>query len=186
MCLVGAMIFLIGASMAVAQESTGGTILGTVKDPSGQVVAGASLTAHNLETGQTRTVTTAEDGSYRLPSLPIGGYTVQAGHDGFSTEVRTGLTLTVGQIAVVNFTLQIGSVSQTVSVTGEAPIIDTTSGSLSDLVDEQKVADLPLNGRNFVDLMFLQPGIANQTQQGRGRRADRDLVQQQRRAGPVQ
>src|ERR1017187_1269943 len=166
-CFFGLMIFLVGASIAVAQQSTG-TILGTVKDPAGQVVAGANLTAHNLETGQTRTVTTGDDGSYRLSALPIGGYTIQAQHEGFSIEVRSGLTLTVGQEAVVNFTLQLGSVSQTVSVTGEAPIVDTTSGSLSDLVDEQKVADLPLNGRNFVDLMMLQPGIANQVNKGAG------------------
>lgn len=166
-CFIGLTIFLVCASMAVAQQSTG-TILGTVKDASGAAVAGATITANSVDTGTTRTVTTGDDGSYRISGFPIGRYTVQAQHEGFSVESHSGLTLTVAQEAVVNFTLQVGAVSQTVSVTGEAPLINTTSGALASLVDEQKIADLPLNGRNYVDLMMLQPGISQQVNKGAG------------------
>src|SRR5207237_8461206 len=100
-----------------------------------------------------------EDGSYRLSALPVGGYEVRVELPGFRSEVRSGLTLTVSQEAVVNFTLQPGAVEQTVVVTEEAPLVNTTSGALGGLVDEQKVAELPLNGRNFMDLTLLQPGI---------------------------
>ncbi|HLA40035.1 MAG TPA: carboxypeptidase-like regulatory domain-containing protein, partial [Candidatus Glassbacteria bacterium] len=145
-------------SLALAQLPTA-TILGVVKDSSGAVVPDAALTARSLETGQTRTATSAADGSYRLPALPVGAYEIRAEHAGFQTEVRTGLTLTISQEAVVNFSLQVGAVTETVSVTAEAPLVNTTSGSLGGLVSEQKVADLPLNGRNYMDLTLLQPGI---------------------------
>ena len=145
-------------SFAFAQLPTA-TVLGAVKDSSGAVVPGAALTARNVETGQTRTATSAGDGSYRFAALPVGNYEVRVEQSGFQAAVRSGLTLTVGQEAVVNFTLEVGAVTQTIAVTGEAPLVNTTSGSLGGLVDERKVADLPLNGRNFIDLTMLQPGI---------------------------
>ena len=156
------LILLVTSSTSFAQLPTA-TILGTVKDASGAVVPGATVTARNMDTGQTRTVPTEGDGSYRMSALPIGKYEVRVEHEGFQSEVRSGLELTVGEEAVINATLQVGSAAQTVSVTGEAPLINTTSGSLGGLVDEQKIADLPLNGRNYVDLMMLQPGISQET-----------------------
>jgi hypothetical protein len=159
----GLLFFLfVATSISFAQLPTA-TILGTVKDASGAVVPGASVTARNIDTGSTRTVPTEGDGSYRLSAMPIGHYEIRAEHEGFEAEVRSGLELTVGLEAVVNMTLQVGSATQTVSVTGEAPLINTTSGSLGGLVDEQKIADLPLNGRNYVDLMMLQTGISQET-----------------------
>src|SRR3990167_4613628 len=146
-------------SLAFAQMPTA-TILGVVKDSSGAVVPDVALTARSVETGQTRTAVSAADGSYRLPALAVGAYEVRAEHAGFQTAVRSGLTLSVSQEAVVNFALEVGAVTQTVEVTGEAPMVNTTSGSLGGLVGEQKVADLPLNGRNYMDLTFLQPGIS--------------------------
>jgi hypothetical protein len=145
-------------SLALAQLPTG-TILGVVKDASGAVVPDTSLTARSVDTGQTRTVTSAADGSFRFSALPVGAYEIRAEHPGFQTDIHSGLTLAVGQEAVVNFALQVGAVTETVSVTGEAPLVNTTSGSLGGLVGEQKVADLPLNGRNYMDLTLLQPGI---------------------------
>src|SRR5713226_8607437 len=144
--------------LAMSQLPTA-TILGVLKDSSGAVVPDAGITAKNLETGLTRTAVSGADGSYRLSALPVGAYEVRVEHPGFRTEVRSGLTLAVGQEAVVNLTLQVGAVEQTVAVTGEAPLVNTTSGSLGGLVDEQKVADLPLNGRNYIDLTLLQPGV---------------------------
>lgn len=145
---------------ALAQLPTG-TILGVVKDTSGALVAGATVTVRNLETGLSRTQRTEPDGSYRFPALPVGSYEVDVTHEGFQRETRTGLTLTVTQEAVVNITLRVGATSQQVLVTAEAPQVDTTSSSLGGLVSEQKMEELPLNGRNFLDLTMLQTGVSN-------------------------
>ena len=122
-------------SVALAQLPTA-TILGQVKDTSGAVVAGAKVTARNTDTGQTRTTVTGEDGSYRLDALPVGNYEITAEKSGFKTEVQSGLTLTVAQQAVANFTMQVGETSQTVTVTTEAPLVSTTTSALGGLVDE--------------------------------------------------
>src|SRR5437773_4287681 len=144
--------------LAISQLPTA-TILGEIKDSTGAVIPGASITAKNVETGLTRTGMSAEDGLYRFSALPVGSYEVKVELPGFRSEVRSGLTLTVSQEAVVNFALQVGALDQTVVVTEEAPLVNTTSGTLGGLVDERKVAELPLNGRNFIDLTLLQPGI---------------------------
>src|SRR5437867_7297730 len=158
-------LLLIMGKLAMSQLPIG-TILGAVKDSSGAVIPGASITAKNTETGFTRTGVSAEDGSYRLSALPVGGYELRVELPGFRTEVRSGLTLTVAQEAVVNFALQAGAVEQTVVVTEDAPIVNTTSGALGGLVDERKVAELPLNGRNFIDLTLLTPGVTQQRNLG--------------------
>src|SRR5438876_6553162 len=132
---------------AVSQLPTA-TILGTVKDSTGAVIPGAAITAKSVETGLTRSAVSAEAGSYHLSALPVGAYEVRVELPGFRTEVRSGLTLTVSQEAVVNFALQPGALDQTVGVTEDAPLVNTTSGALGGLVDEQKVAELPRNGRN--------------------------------------
>jgi outer membrane receptor protein involved in Fe transport len=158
--VISLLLAMVGlASFAFAQLPTG-TILGVVKDATGAVVPGTPLTVTNTETALTRTATSSEDGSYRFPALPVGRYEVRAEAPGFRKAVRSGLTLTVGQEAVINFTLEVGAVSETVDVTGEAPLVNVTSSSLGGLVSEDSVADLPLNGRNYVDLTFLQPGIS--------------------------
>lgn len=152
------LLLLIALFPAYAQLPTA-TVLGVVKDSSGAIVPGANISARNTETGQVRSSVTGQDGSYRLAALQVGSYEVRAEHPGFQTAIRTGLTLAVTQEAVVNFTLEVGGIEQTVSVTADAPLVNTTSGVLGGLVDEKKMAELPLNGRNFVDLAFLQPGI---------------------------
>jgi len=152
------LLVLASPLITYAQLPTG-TFLGVVKDASGAVVPGATLTARNLETGLTRTTVSGSDGEYRFAALPVGSYELRAEQTGFGPEVHSGLTLAVSQEAVINFALQVGTVQSTVSVTTEAPIVNTTSGSLGALVDEQEVADLPLNGRNYIDLTLMQPGI---------------------------
>ncbi len=156
---VALLVCLACASALLAQLPTG-TILGVVKDSSGAVIPGANVTVRNTDTAQTRTLVSEADGSYRAPALPVGNYEIRAEKEGFRTEVQSGLTLTVSQEAVVNFTTEVGSTGQTVSVTAEAPLVDTTKASLGGLVNEQKMADLPLNGRNYIDLSLLQPGVA--------------------------
>ena len=145
-----------GASAAWAQLPTA-TILGVVRDADAAVIPGATLTATNADTGLSRTTQSSADGSYRFAALPVGRWQVRAELDGFRTALREALTLTVGQEAVVNLTLEVGAVNETVSVTAEAPLVNTTSASLGALVDAQAVADLPLNGRNFIDLTSSNP-----------------------------
>src|ERR1700722_1018412 len=151
--------FFVGLPIIQAQVSTG-TILGVVHDSTGAVVPGASVVARETETNQSRTETTGGGGDYRFDGLSVGSYEITVKATGFETVVQTGLTLAVGQEAAANFTLQVGSVSQTVSVTAEAAnLVNTTESSLSSLVTPQTIADLPLNGRNLVTLTLLQPGV---------------------------
>ena len=110
MLAVFIVVLSVGASATFAQETA--TILGTVKDASGASVAGANVTARNIDTQQTRTVTTGVDGSYRIPGLFVGNYEVRAEHEGFQAAVRTGLVLTVDLQAVVNLALQVGPLAR--------------------------------------------------------------------------
>lgn len=154
-----ALILLVVAACTHAQLPTA-TILGVVKDTSGAVVPEVTLTARNLENGLTRTALSGANGGYRFSALPVGVYELRAEHAGFKTEVRTGLSLSVSQEVVLNVALEIGAVEQTVAVTAEAPLVNTTSGALGGLVDQEKIADLPLNGRNYMDLSLMQTGVA--------------------------
>lgn len=158
------LVLLLTAVPSPAQLPTG-SILGVVRDTSGGVVASATVTVRNLDTGLSRTLTTESDGSYRFPALPVGHYEVDVTHEGFNTETRAGLTLTVTQEAVVNVTLRVGAATQRVVVTEQVPLVDTTSSSLGGLVSEQKIQELPLNGRNFLDLTMLQTGVSNVSSQ---------------------
>jgi hypothetical protein len=158
-----AALLLIGAMgiTASAQQSIG-TILGVVKDTSGGTVPQAKVTVTNTETNETRTADTGDDGAYRFPALKPGQYTVKVEKDGFKSETQTGLTLDVAQELVVSPVMEVGSATQEVTVTGEAPLVNTTTSALGSLVNEEKMADLPLNGRNYVDLTLIQPGVNQQ------------------------
>ena len=153
------LILLVTTIPSLAQAPTG-TILGVVKDASGGTVPGAEITILNTETTQTRTAKTGDDGAFRVPALPVGHYTVKIEKEGFKTETQTGLVLDVSQELVVNVSMQIGTSSQEVVVTGEAPLVNTSTSSLGGLVNEEKMADLPLNGRNYIDLSLMQAGIS--------------------------
>jgi hypothetical protein len=161
------MFVFVASSYLFAQVPTG-TILGTVKDAKGAVVVGATVTVQNDE-GLSRTFTTDGTGFYRFPALPVGKYDITVNQSGFKKESASNVTLTVDQQAVMNFTLQVGNVSETVQVTSENTVqVDTTSSSLSSLVSQTTISELPLNGRNYIDLTLLQPGITQQTQENAG------------------
>ncbi len=151
-------ILLFGAGIS-AQQTTG-RILGTVLDNSGAAVPNAQITITNQETGTVRTTVSNSDGSYIVPQVPAGKYTVEVAASGFGTSKIAGTEVTVASDDRVDVKLQVGSVAQNVTVTEEAPQIDTTSSSVGNLVDEQQVADLPLNGRNWTDLTLMQPGVS--------------------------
>src|SRR5256884_9191388 len=152
-------IFLCG-HLACAQVSTA-TIAGVAQDASGAVIPGVSVTVKNLNTGITRTATTDEGGRYTLPDLSLGSYEVEGQLPGFQTEVRSGITLTVGREAVVNFALRVGQVTDKVTITEEAPLVESTTAAMSSLVDERTIRDLPLNGRSWDNLALLQPGVVS-------------------------
>ena len=149
------------APLASARDS--GAIFGTVTDPSGAVVAGANVTAMNVDTGLVRTVVTDNMGRYRVVSLPVGPYEVHVKQSGFLEEVRTGIHLVVGQEAEVDLALRLGQTTERVTVNEDAPPVSVTNADISGLVGEQQVKDLPLNGRSFDELMTLNPGVVNFT-----------------------
>jgi hypothetical protein len=158
---VAFVLLLIAVPMA-AQQSTG-SITGTVQDSSGAAVPGATVTVRNVETGQERALVTNDGGGYSALSLPVGQYEIRVEKSGFSPVERTGITLVVGQQAVVPIEIAVGGVQQTVTVTGEPPLMNTTPASTSGLVNEQQIKDLPLNGRSWDTLITLNPGTTNFT-----------------------
>ncbi len=138
-------------------------ISGTVTDSSGGAVAGVAVTSKNVDTGATRETTTDAAGRYQILALPLGDYEVRASKSGFADEVRTGIHLVVGQDAIVGLQLQVGPVSQVVTVQADAPVASVTTNDISGLVGEQQIKDLPLNGRSYDLLMWLNPGVVNFT-----------------------
>jgi hypothetical protein len=156
--LAVAFVLPVSAVLAFAQLPTG-TILGVVRDATGAVLPGSSVTLRNANTGATRTTVSDEAGAYRVPALPVGRYDITVELPGFNTALQRGVELAVTQEAVVNFTLQVGATTQQVEVSAEAVQVDTTSSSLGGLVNETKISELPLNGRNFIDLSLMQTGV---------------------------
>jgi hypothetical protein len=151
-------IFCLSVAFARAQDTTA-TLLGTVTDSSGAVLPGVTVAIKNVDTSQTRTVVSDDRGRYRVSLLPPGRYEVTAQLSGFQTVVRSGLTLTVGQEALVNTQMTLGNVSESILVEGEAPLVETTTGTISHVVTEQQLGAMPLNGRDFSQLALLQPGV---------------------------
>jgi len=158
---VGVIGLIVLGNCPVLAQGFAAAITGTVQDSSGAAVPGATLTARHVETGLTRAVEADASGNYTIPSVPVGAYEVTAEKTGFRQEVRRGITLVVAQEAVVNFTLQVGSVAQQVTVTEAAPLVNTTTTSTSGLISEQEIKELPLNGRSFDQLLTLNTGTAN-------------------------
>jgi Carboxypeptidase regulatory-like domain/TonB-dependent Receptor Plug Domain len=138
-----------------------GAIVGTVQDTSGGSVSGAMVTVRSQETGATRTVTTNDNGIFRVLSLPLGPQEVKVEKSGFMPALRTGINLEVGQEAVVNVVLTLVGMNINIAVTEAIPVVNATTASISGIVDERQVKDLPLNGRSFDNLLTLNPGTIN-------------------------
>ena len=149
------------ATTGFAQVS--GTLSGTVTDPSGGVVSGASIKAENTGTGATRDMVTDGAGRYQIVALPVGEYEIRASKSGFQEAVRKGIDLAVNQEASVDFTLTVGQQNESVTVEADAPLVSTTTADISGLVGERQVKDLPLNGRSYDELLTLNPGVINFT-----------------------
>src|SRR5579864_3630833 len=155
---------LVLAATSVAQVDRG-EILGTVTDPSGARISGAQITLMSLQTGQSIHLTTDNEGNYSAKLLKIGTYTVSANRQGFQTTVQSTVEVAVNQSVRVDLMLKLGSASEKVEVTGAAPLLQTESSSLGTVETERRISELPLNGRNFIQLAYLGPG-ANGGQTG--------------------
>lgn len=150
---------LLAAPAGRLHAQAGASLSGIVKDGSGAVVPGATIVVTNTETSLTRTLVTDGGGRYVAPDLPPGPYRVRASLQGFTTVVRSGITLTVGRDAVADLELGLGNVSDQVTVVAEAKTVDTRSASTGGLITTAQIEGLPLNGRSFVELANLTPGV---------------------------
>jgi hypothetical protein len=147
-------------SASACAQVAGGSLSGTISDPSGRLVPQAQISIENVATGITTTVTTNSDGYYTAANLLPGEYQITVSAKGFATEVRKGVSLTVGAQQVIDLTLQVGSAAKTVvEVTTEAPAVQLASSDISAVVNATTVRELPLNGRSWTDLAALQPGV---------------------------
>src|SRR5580700_1059245 len=155
-CIVALVVFC----AAVLRADVTGSIYGFVRDKSQAVVAGAHVTATNVETNLVKETTSDPDGEYRLLALPPGTYTVQASATGFQDFQTTGIDVRVNDRLKIDVTLEVGTIKQAVSVEANAAQVETESTQLGDVIETKKLLSLPLNGRSFIDLLGLQAGVA--------------------------
>ena len=157
--LLFATFMLLLFSVFVLAQSTTGRILGTVTDPSGAAVAGATVVVTDVQRGTSRTVTTDQSGSYAVPDLQPGTYEIRVEVKGFKTVQRPSVQIEVATDVRADFTLQTGQVTETVTITEEIPLVNTTSATLGGTLSNKEINDLPLNGRNYENLLQLRPGV---------------------------
>jgi hypothetical protein len=155
------LLFGLVATLAPAWAEVTASISGKVEDATGTPVSGATITVRSLDTGVTRAATTDDGGNFRILALPLGRQEVKAEKTGFKAAVRQGINLEVGQEGVVNLRLEVGDFVQQVFVTEAVPLVNTTAATVSGVVGEREVKDLPLNGRSFDNLITLNPGAIN-------------------------
>ncbi|MCU1261907.1 MAG: Oar protein, partial [Bryobacterales bacterium] len=163
-------LILVGVLTAVPAygQVVGASLTGTVRDATGTPIPGATVTVKNAETGAARKLVSDDSGRYAAPSITIGPYQVIAEKQGFTTQVKTGIRLAVGQSAVVDLTLAVGELQQVVNVQESAAPVSLSTQQTSGLVNERQVKELPLNGRSYDELITLNPAIVNYTGQRAG------------------
>src|SRR5580765_1213221 len=154
-----AFAFLIAFAFPLAAQQG---ILGNVTDASGAAVPAANIRILNTDTNAASLTTTNSEGFFTAPSLPVGSYSVTAEKTGFKKALRSGITLQVDQRAQVDFRLDVGETTESIEVSGEAPLVDTSSATVGKVVENRRIADLPLNGRNALALVMLTPGVKSQ------------------------
>jgi outer membrane receptor protein involved in Fe transport len=152
-------------SHGVSAQVESGRVVGAVHDGTGALLDGAKITITNVDTNVTRTVLTNSGGEYIVTELPPGSYTLVAEHAGFKKAVQAAFKLDVNQVVRVDFKLEIGSVLETMTVTAAEPLVESQTSSIGQVIEQSRVNDLPLNGRDFVQLAYLSPGV-NQGPEG--------------------
>src|SRR6266702_1507883 len=159
-----ALVVLLVSGIPIARaQIVGGTISGAVHDSTGASLSGATVTVKQIETGATRNLTTDSDGRFYAPSVPVGVYSVSVKLEGFATEERSGISLTVAQTLQLNFVLGIAQVQQQVEVDAAPASVNITTQQTAGLIDEREVKELPLNGRSYDELLTLNPATVNYT-----------------------
>jgi hypothetical protein len=156
--LLGAVLALLGMAGTVCAQSATGQITGSVKDATGAVVPGATVTVISELTGSKRETITGKAGDYVIPLLPVSVYTLTAQLQGFRAAKRTGIRLNVDQVVRVDLDLQTGELTETVEVQASSVALDSETASVGQVISEKQITDLPLNGRNFLSLLFLGAG----------------------------
>src|ERR1700694_3678262 len=159
--LVGTMGVLL-LCLPLFSQGSFGRILGSITDQSGGVISGATVTIRDTQRGVARTLTTDEAGEYNAPTLIPGAYTVRAEAKGFKKIERQNIALEVGHEVRIDLTLQPGAQEQTITITEAAPLVETTNATLGGTLENKDINDMPLNGRNFQNLMSLRPGVMMQ------------------------
>ena len=155
---IAAVLFLV-VSAALPAQTTTGRILGTVQDQSGGVLPGATVTITDMQRGVTRTLSADDAGEYVASDLNPGTYKLRAEAKGFKTVERQNILLEVAQDVRIDFSLPAGDATQTITVTEEVPLLNTTSATLGGTLSNETINDLPLNGRNYENLLQLRPGV---------------------------
>jgi hypothetical protein len=150
---------LIAASCVPLRAQFTSAIEGTVFDPTGAPVPNATVTVRNEDTGDAKTVNTAGSGYYRITSLPAATFAIRTTSPGFKTSVQEHIRLAVAETKTINLTMELGATETEITVTSHAPVIETSQGRVSGLIEENQVKDLPLAGRNFYTLVVLTPGV---------------------------
>jgi len=154
-----AITFLLLASLTVDAQVASGKIVGTVKDTSGAIISAAAVTVVETQTNAERKTSTNSQGEYVVTELKPGTYTVKAAQNGFKTAVEASFKLDINQVVRVDFSLVVGSVQEQVVVTSAEPLVESETSSIGQVIDESRVHELPLNGRNFIQLAYLSPGV---------------------------
>jgi hypothetical protein len=158
--LIATTVACISPSVVFAQAVASAQIHGVVSDATGAFVASAQIKARQTDTGQTRESLSATDGSFVLPNLPVGPYSLEVAAPSFSNYVQSGIILQVGSNVLVNVTLQVGAVSEKLQVSANAVMVETQDTAISEVVDQRRIVDLPLNGRQATDLILLSGGAS--------------------------
>jgi outer membrane receptor protein involved in Fe transport len=161
------LLLCVMAAAALAQSDVGGaTLNGTVSDATGAAIPGAKVTVTSPATGFTRNTQTNESGLYTFTRLPPGTYELTTDNQGFKTNRRTGLQLNVGAVATIDIMLEVGTAQEQVTITAEAPVVESTRSQTSTTITSKQVTDLPVNGRNFLDFTLLTPGVVRDQTRG--------------------
>jgi len=157
--LLGAISILFLLLPSTVAQTTAGRILGSISDQTGAAVVGAQVTITDVQHGTSRSLVTTQTGDYVAQDLSAGSYNVRAGAKGFKTIERVNIELEVGKDARIDFVLSPGLVSETLVIEEDAPLVDATSATLGGTLSNKEINDLPLNGRNYENLLQLRPGV---------------------------